>query len=533
MNPTREPACFLREDAYLEPLFHKWYAWPYLVPPVTAAMNLTGRNLRLMKSFVANAALHISATRTPGLAGGDFVNCTEAQVGEVQALIDALEGGPRSHFRIREGITALNELLDAQTGLSLEALYEQVPAVLRGHVELVYDMNHRAGFRLIEGLLYRSPLYQPAQQSLSLGLLSRVRERPFVLSSPRLPDADHLHVQAAFADPWLDELSRLRTTPAPRRDIEALFARVPQAGGLPFDALFTPAPPSRLHERVHSGVRVTYIGHAGLLIETARTAILVDPVIASRDGVHDAQIVSFSELPETIDHVCLTHTHMDHTCIETLLQLRHRVRTVLVPKNNGGDLADPSLKLMLQTLGFTVQEFEDMEQLPCTDGRLMAVPFLGEHADLRIRSKTAWFFELQGRRIFSGADAASLDEALYRHVHAATGDIDLFFVGMECVGAPMSWLYGSLFTRPVPRAINESRRFNGSDCASARRLVEIFKPREVGIYALGMEPWFRYFMGIDYDENARQITESDQLLAFCAAQQLPARRLAARHTWAL
>ena len=188
---------------------------------------------------------------------------------------------------------------------------------------------------------------------------------------------------------------------------------------------------------------------------------------------------------------------------------------------------------MLETLGFPVREFEDLVRLRCPDGTIMAIPNQNEQADLHIRSKTAWYFELQGRKIFSGADSASLDEALYRRIHQIIGDVDLLFIGMECVGAPMSWLYGALFTKPVPRPINESRRFNGSDFESAKKIVEIFNPGQVYVYALGMEPWFRYFMGMEYSDNARQITESDQLLRFCAERQIPADRLMKKRSWDL
>lgn len=528
-----QPGYFLKEDAYFEPLVHNWYVWPYLLPPVTAAMNLTGRNLRLMKSFVANSHLHVNASQSAALAGGDFVNCTQEQVEDVRALIEDLEIRHRDYFSIREAVTDLNALLEQQTGLSVERLYGQVPAVLRGYVELVYDMNHHASFRLVEGLLYQGSLYKPAAQSVCLGLLSRVKTRPFVLSSPRLPDANHLHLSVALKDRKLDTLFAMRTTPAPRAAIDELFTDVEKKGGLPFDSLFTDNPPRRRHERVTSGIKVSFLGHAGLMIETEQLAILVDPVIAYRDGVHDDEITSFSELPPFIDYVCITHTHMDHTCIETLLQLRCRLGRVLVPKNGGGDIADPSLKLMLQALGFAVLEFEDMERLPCADGYIMSIPFLGEHADLRIRSKTAWYFELQGRKIFSGADSASLDDALYRRIRELTGRLDLLFIGMECVGAPMSWLYGSLFTKAIPRAINESRRFNGSDFESAKALVEIFEPAEVYVYALGLESWYAYFMGIHYGEESRQIVESDKLLQFCAQRQIKAARLVARCTWEL
>lgn len=530
---TGEQLFFLKEDVYFEPLLHKWYVWPYLLPPVTAAMNLTGRNLRLMKSFVANSHLHIAASQSPDLVGGDFVNCKEDQVDDVRRLIEELEVDNRDYFVVREAITALNALLEQQSGMSMEQLYSQVPAVLRGYVELTYDMNHHASFRLIEGLLYKGSLYKTSAQSISLGMLSRVDARPFVLSSPRLPDANHLHVDVPFADPWLDRLFALRTTPAPWPEIVDLFSHVETQGGLAFDELFTTVPPQRQHESNRDQVKVSYLGHAGLMIESPRTTVLIDPVIACPSAAERDDIIGFSQLPSVIDYVCITHTHMDHTCIETLLQLRHRIGRVLVPKNGGGDLSDPSIKLMLQTLGFPVHEFEDMESLACADGTITAIPFLGEHADLRIRSKTAWYVELGGRRIFCGADSASLDEELYRRVHQVIGDPDMLFIGMECVGAPMSWLYGALFTKPIPRAVNESRRFNGSDFESARKLVEILNPAQAHVYALGIEPWFRYFMGVDYNQNARQMTESGKLLEFCSERGIASERPTKSRVWSL
>ena len=522
---------FLREDVYFEPLVFKWYAWPYLLPPVTAAMNLAGRNLRLMKSFVANHQLHLAASQDPALAGGDFVNCSSEQLEEVRALVQSFETRHANYMAVRQAVADINQLLEPMKGMSLEPLYAKLPDVLRGFVELVYDQNHSPTFRLVEGLLYDSALYKVEEQSLSLGLLDDAGERPFVLSSPRLPDSRHLHVQVGFADRFVDELFMLRLQPRSGAEIRQLFKGRQLSGGLPLERLLSSAAPSVVHEPVMGSLRISYLGHAGLLLETRHTAILVDPVLASRSGKHADQVISFSELPAHIDFVCLTHTHMDHVCIETLLQLRHRIGTVLVPKNNGGSLVDPSLKLMLGKLGFKVSEMEDMERLDCADASLRAIPFLGEHADLHIRSKSAWMFELAGRRIFVGADSSSLDERLYERIAAITGQVDLLFIGMECVGAPMSWLYGSLFTKAIPRAINESRRFNGSDCAAVEKMIAIFKPAESYIYALGMEPWFKYFMGLDYSVNARQIEESDRLLSVCAARGVCVDRLYAKRVW--
>lgn len=526
-----QPKYYLKEDVYFEPLVLKWYAWPYLLPPASAAMNISGRSLRLMKSFVANHHLHLAASNNPELSGGDFVNCSEDQVDAVRGLIADIETRHRDYLEFRKAVTQLNELLSHARGLSLEPLYDQIPAPLRGLVELVYDMNHSASFRLIEGLVYRSDLYKPETQSISLGLLGRVKERPFVLSSPRLPDANHLHLEVPFSDKFIDELFATRTQPVDKAEVDRMFGPVSSQGGLAVEDLFTTTPPTITRTPLDGRLRVSYLGHAGLLLETAHTSILVDPIIAVRDEAAGDRVVSFSELPETIDYICLTHTHMDHVCVETLLQLRHKTGRVLVPKNGGGSIVDPSIKLMLQQIGFSVMEFEDMESLECVDGTIHALPFLGEHADLNIRSKTAWYFEFAGKKIFSGADSSSLDEVMYQRIQRVIGDIDLLFIGMECVGAPMNWLYGSLFTKPIPREINESRRFNGSDCESARKIIGIFRPAEVYIYALGMEPWFKYFMGMDYTEDARQIKESSLLLQICAEQEIHAERLFARHVW--
>jgi hypothetical protein len=40
--------------------------------------------------------------------------------------------------------------------MSFESSYERVPDLLRGYVELVYDLHSRPLLRLVESLLYRS-----------------------------------------------------------------------------------------------------------------------------------------------------------------------------------------------------------------------------------------------------------------------------------------------------------------------------------------------------------------------------------------
>jgi L-ascorbate metabolism protein UlaG (beta-lactamase superfamily) len=57
------------------------------------------------------------------------------------------------------------------------------------------------------------------------------------------------------------------------------------------------------------GTRVTWLGHATVLVETAgRVNFLIDPFLE-----HNPKFPKDFKLPEKIDYVLLTHAHIDHT----------------------------------------------------------------------------------------------------------------------------------------------------------------------------------------------------------------------------
>src|SRR5437588_1201741 len=122
--------------------------------------------------------------------------------------------------------------------------------------------------------------------------------------------------------------------------------------------------------------------------------MLFDPVLSY---TYESTISRYTylDLPDQIDYALITHCHQDHVLFETLLQIRHRVKHVVVPRNGGGALQDPSLKLILRNTGFkSVIELSDLESLPLPDGEIVGLPFFGEHADLDIRSKLAYLVRI-------------------------------------------------------------------------------------------------------------------------------------------
>ena len=69
-----EQLLYLRRNVQVEPLVDHWYAWPYLIPPATAARNLSERHLKIMDSYIAAPEIHESAVSNPMMLGGPFVD---------------------------------------------------------------------------------------------------------------------------------------------------------------------------------------------------------------------------------------------------------------------------------------------------------------------------------------------------------------------------------------------------------------------------------------------------------------------------
>jgi L-ascorbate metabolism protein UlaG (beta-lactamase superfamily) len=270
---------------------------------------------------------------------------------------------------------------------------------------------------------------------------------------------------------------------------------------------------------------VRYFGHACVLVQTSKVSVLIDPLVTS-DREETEATLAFDDLPDVIDYVFLTHNHQDHFSPEIMLQLRPRVRNVLVPRNNPENIADPSLKLMLRRMGFrNVTVMDPLDRIEIADGDIVSLPFYGEHADLSIHSKHGMYLRVKGRTLAFLADSNALDRFLYRRIVGELGKADILFIGMECDGAPMSWLYSPYFLNPIKRKDDKSRRLCGSDSARAWAVIEELGCSNVFVYAMGQEPWLKYLCGLQYTPDSKQIIESNALLESCRRAEIPAERL--------
>jgi len=515
---------YLRPNIQVEPLFDHWYAWSYLIPPATAARYLSERHLKIMNSYISAPQVHANAVKNPRLLGGPFIDYGGGRVGEIEQLREQTKRRYPHLLELSAAIASLEEMLRTQaTGFSLHPLYDKVPDILKGYVELVYDLNNHPSYRLIEPLLYKSEYYDRSAQSLMLSMISG-DDRPFVFSTPRLESDRLLHLHVPFDDEVVDRLFALKSSPRPWAEIAEMLHVAEATKPLVRSFFTTTAPPPYAPYR-GSGVRWRYFGHACILLETPRVNMLFDPVL-SYTYESNVSRYTYMDLPDSIDYVILTHNHQDHVMLETLLQLRHKVKNIIVPSSSGGLLQDPSLKLILNNIGFkNVIELDEMESIAWEDGTITAIPFLGEHSDLNIRSKTAYFARLGKRSLLFAADSCNIEPRLYDHLQREFGDLDVLFLGMECDGAPLTWLYGPLLTRSLERPMDESRRLNGSNFEQAMDLVQRFNCPNVYVYAMGQEPWLGYVLSLKYTEKSRPIVDSNRLLSECRAYGIAAERL--------
>lgn len=521
---------YLKPTVKAEPLIWRWYAWPYLVPPATASCNIVERHLRIMQSYIQNPQIHAQAVKDPKMLGGPFIDLGGQQLNDIKILIDNTKKNCEMLIALNSAIKETDKILQNEAkGGSLEELYKRIPNLLRGCIEFVYDLNNHPSMRLIEPLLYKA-YYNSNYQEIALS--NTITDfRKFVLSTPRLDQKDEVYLNIPFADKRLDFFFQLKQNPCELSKIIELL-EVPLNKQELFKTFFTPNPfIAQDNNYIGEGVRIRYFGHACVLVQTESVSILLDPVI-SYPIDNDTPRYTFDNLPDQIDFVIITHNHQDHLMFETLLHLRHKTNHIIFPANQKGALADPSIRLILEHIGFSsLIELSEMQTISIKEGEIMALPFLGEHSDLNIQSKLSYCINLKGRKILFAADSNNLDEFLYNHIFSLIGPVDMLFLGMECDGAPLTWLYGPLLTTSLSRVFDHSRTLSGSNFNKAWSIVQKLKCKHAYVYAMGQEPWLNYIMALNYLPNSPQILESDKFIISCRSNGIESERLYGKKEW--
>jgi L-ascorbate metabolism protein UlaG (beta-lactamase superfamily) len=549
-------AVYLREDVHAEPLVNGFRAWPHLIAPQTYAANVAAKHLPALRAACDAAQ-----------ACGDAV-----AAGGLRRQIAALTGERPHLLALVQAIGELDRLLRREAGgFSLAPLYAKVPPALRGLVELVYDRHNNPGFRFIEGALYRSPWYDPSLQGVRLERADP--DTPGAgISAPRLPGPGRLIAAAPFAGEAWDALGRARREPVRAGDLADVLG-VTVAEVAPYLTAEPPGrwdggvrPPGRRGGAWPPGDRggagapggwgagaaggwgagaaggwgggaprgrsegpaqagAVFLNHACVLLRSRDTAVLADPLVAYRRHGHTDRI-SFADLPP-LDCLLITHAHLDHLDIETLLQIRHLTGQVIVPKTGAGDMLDPSLRLVLGALGFhRVHEVDDFARAGVTGGSVTGLPFLGEHSDLPVRGKACYGVTLAGNTCVLAADSQCLEPRVYEMAREQLGPVSALFIGMECEGSAMATA-----NRPYlpdgahTPAMSQSRRTRASDAAEGLALVRALRPAQVYVYAMGLEPWLSYMFGVPDPARSYSLAQARELIRRCADMGVPARLL--------
>jgi len=509
---SNETRYVLAESVCVEPLIARWPAWSHVLAPVPQCLHLVNYQLRTLESYLNNPQLHESSCKDPRLLGGAFVDIPASRVDEAKALYNRMRSTLAENIAFGEALTSFqNWLAENATGESLAKSYVQTPAPLRGYVELLYDYYNHTIVRCLESAIYKSKYFRRDLQSLRLFEQPNDLSRPYYMSTPRLPDEASIDWDVAFDDVRIDELFALDEAPKPFEEIREILD-APRAMDDRLRVLLRESEGAIRAAWTGEEIRIRYFGHACALIEYGGVSILVDPLIAVRPSQREIERFCFDDLPQRIDYALVTHGHHDHFVIETLLRLRRRVGALVVPKNSGLFHGDMSLKLMAERLGFkNILEIESFETIDLPNGKIVAAPFLGEHNDLP-SAKSAYVVQFGEKSVMFAADSNCLDPVMYEHLVDCIGPVDTLFVGMECVGAPLTWVYGPLLPKKPMHRHSQDRRSNGCDAAGALALARSLRCRRAFVYAVGREPWVRYLLALTPAEDDVYIAEIRQFI---------------------
>ena len=385
------PLVQLAADVVVEPLVSSYPAWWCNVSPLPSALHLTGYQLpRFGPSSVRRA--HTGRPRAIRRLPAAPSSTWRTHAPWVASLADGLESGRAAELELARDYWAFTAtLFERGKGQTLEPLYGELPASLRGLVELAYDYHARPFLRFDEGLAYAAAPRE--HESLRIFRLARDADRPFYMSTPTPPGPGEVAWRTAFDAEATRVLLELDTTPRTLDELRSARGR----GGL--DALETLVCPAARPRRARPWPRATCGSTTSATPASCsrrRPSTCSDPSCPAAGGRAPPR---FRALPERIDFAVVTHAHRPPRPRDAL-RLRGRIGTLVVPKNHGVASGDVSLRLLARRLGFSASSTSSRSRpSPPGGGRLSATPFHGEHGDILHGNKASYVLELEGRSV--------------------------------------------------------------------------------------------------------------------------------------
>jgi L-ascorbate metabolism protein UlaG (beta-lactamase superfamily) len=172
--------------------------------------------------------------------------------------------------------------------------------------------------------------------------------------------------------------------------------------------------------------RVTYVGHATVLLELDGLRFLTDPVLRSRVGpLRRLGREPGREVAEQLDAVLISHLHYDHVDLPSLSRV-DRATPVLAPPGAGG---------FLVRRGFTaVTELAPGESTRIGGLRIAAVEARHGHgrSPLFRHSQAVGFVVSGAKRVYFAGDTD-----LFEGMRALAGDLDLALLPVWGWGATL------------------------------------------------------------------------------------------------
>ncbi len=149
---------------------------------------------------------------------------------------------------------------------------------------------------------------------------------------------------------------------------------------------------------------VTHMGHAGLIVDSACTRLLVDPWLFPWSGDNFVQPLSPDQLG-AVDAICFTHHHPDHLDLASLLLLPHHVPVIIAEE--GDTPFAPRVSKLLEIFGFSeVRTLEAGQITEVGDLEVEAVPFTGEGKNHLGFAATCFCISSEDSRVLVHADAS-------------------------------------------------------------------------------------------------------------------------------